>query len=154
MSVAGISLNINSKEMNHSLTIKRTYRIPNTVSNVWQSLVCPVMIEQYAHNSEMSKLSTDEAADSLERCATFRSGDILEYERGVRVKFSTFDPNVGLANLPQNYIHVTYELSEIGNETELTITIENFMEESERFKHSQSKWKNILSPRVESLLAS
>ncbi|MEQ8808519.1 MAG: hypothetical protein RIG68_14965 [Imperialibacter sp.] len=140
--------------MNHSLTIKRTYRIPNTVSNVWQSLVCPTLIDQYANNCEMAKLSTDEAADSLERCATFRSGDILEYEKGVRVKFSTFDANAGLANVPQNYIHITYELSDIGNETELSITIENFMEVSERFKHSQSKWSDVLSPRVESLLAS
>jgi uncharacterized protein YndB with AHSA1/START domain len=140
--------------MNHSLTIKRTYRIQNTVSNVWQSLVCPTLIKQYAHNCEMAEQSPEEAADSLETCATFRSGDILEYEKNVRVKFSTFDPNAGLANVPQNYIHITYELCEIGNETELTITIENFMEEGERFKHSQSKWKNILSPRVESLLAS
>jgi len=154
LSVAGISLNINSKEMNHSLTIKRTYRIQNTVSNVWQSLVCPTLIEQYAHNCEIAERSTGEGTDSIEACATFRSGDILEYEKDVRVKFSTFDPNAGLANVPQNYIHITYELTEIDGETELSITIENFMEENERFRHSQSKWKNILSPRVESLLAS
>jgi uncharacterized protein YndB with AHSA1/START domain len=154
LSVAVISLNINNEEMSHSLTIKRTYRIQNTVSNVWQSLVCPTLIEQYAHNCEMAERSPEEAADSLETCATFRAGDILEYEKDVRVKFSTFDPNAGLANVPQNYIHISYELSEVGNETELSITIENFMEENERLKHSQSKWKNILSPRVESLLAS
>jgi hypothetical protein len=75
--------------MNHSLTIKRTYRIQNTVSNVWQSLVCPTLIKQYAHNCEMAEQSPEEAADSLETCATFRSGDILEYEKNVRVKFLT-----------------------------------------------------------------
>lgn len=70
------------------------------------------------------------------------------------MKFSTFDPNAGLANVPQNYIHITYELFEIDNETELSITLENFMEENERFRHSQSEWNNVLSPRVESLFVS
>jgi len=140
--------------MSRSLTIKRTYRIQNTASSIWQSLVCPALIDQYNQNCASLRADSEVCERSVEQCDTFQSGDILDYEKDVRVKFSTFDPNAGLANLPQNYIHITYELQELSGETELSITIENFMEETERFSHSQSKWNNEVYPGVESLLAS
>lgn len=77
-------MNIYNKEMNHSLIIKITYRIRNTVLNVWQSLVCPTLIEQYFQNCKTAEPGADEAADALETCSSFRSGDILEYEKDIR----------------------------------------------------------------------
>lgn len=139
--------------MSKILKIERVLRLPAPPSKVWTSLVCPALENHYQYNCEVAATSTPDAApSSLEQCPTFKPGDILEYEKGRSVKFSTFDPKAGVANHPQNYLHISYKLTAINEGTELQVTIENLMEEADRYQHSQAGWANVVAPRLEKML--
>ena len=52
----------------------------------------------------------------------FVKGDIVDIEPHRLLRFTMFDPNKGCADIPENYVTVTYELEVIPNGTILNIT--------------------------------
>lgn len=136
--------------MSKGLKIERVFRLPSPAGEVWSSLVSPELIQSYLHNRELA--SSLPSVGSVERCPAFKSGGILEYVEGRKVKFSTFDPRAGLKDQPQNYLHISYELAPCGEGTELRVLIENFMEDDRRYEHSAAGWQQTVEPAL-SLLA-
>jgi len=137
--------------MSHSLKIERVFRLPASPSSVWQSLVSPALVSQYHYNKELADTAEKQhecPAANLQECPTFLPGGILEYEEGRRVKFSTFDPKAGLSDLPQNYLHISYCLTPNADGVELSVLIENFMENESRFQHSKAGWESTVAPQL------
>ncbi|MCB0606030.1 MAG: SRPBCC domain-containing protein, partial [Saprospiraceae bacterium] len=56
----------------------------------------------------------------------------------------TFDPNFGLEDIPENHIHVTYELTEKNGKIQLTITNETFDGNEERMNHINQGWEMVI----------
>lgn len=79
-------------------------------------------------------------------------GVILAIEKGQLLKYSSFDPNFGLADIPENYLQITYELIELGGKTLLVTSIENFNRDPERMKHIAGGWDNIVLPALASFV--
>src|SRR5438445_1984433 len=49
-------------------------------------------------------------------------GHVEEIVPGRLLKYSVIDPNMGIPDVPENYLHVTYALSEAKDGTELKVT--------------------------------
>ncbi len=137
--------------MSHSLKIERVFRLPASPSSVWQSLVSPALVSQYHYNRELAGTTEKQhecPAANLQDCPAFLPGGILEYEEGRKVKFSTFDPKAGLGDLAQNYLHISYGLTPLADGVELSVLIENFMENESRYQHSKAGWENMVTPQL------
>ncbi len=74
----------------------------------------------------------------------YQKGEILDIQPIKLIKYSTFDPNFGLEDKPENYIHVTYLLNEKDNKTELTIINETFDGNEERMGHINQGWETVI----------
>lgn len=74
----------------------------------------------------------------------FQKGEILDIKQGELIKYSTFDPNFGLEDKPENYIHVSYLLRELDEQTELTIINETFDGNKERMTHINQGWDMVI----------
>ena len=74
----------------------------------------------------------------------FQKGEVLDYKLQELIKYSTFDPNSGLEDKEENYIHVTYELSKKGDHVELQITNETFDGSEERMEHINAGWEMVM----------
>jgi uncharacterized protein YndB with AHSA1/START domain len=50
-------------------------------------------------------------------------GNVTEIQPGKYLDYTVFDPhNPNMKDIPENYLHVTYELEHLNNETLLTVT--------------------------------
>ena len=56
----------------------------------------------------------------------FVKGTIEEIQPGKTLVYTTFDPNSSIADVPENYLHVTYDLKEEHQQTLLTVTQGDF----------------------------
>lgn len=74
----------------------------------------------------------------------FQKGKVLAYQPMNKVSYTTFDPNAGLVDLAENYIHVSYHLNDKGDQTELVIKNETFDGNGERMAHIKQGWQMVL----------
>ncbi|MCF0051735.1 SRPBCC domain-containing protein [Dyadobacter sp. LJ53] len=142
--------------MNNESIINRKLTLPASVSEVWDALVNPKKTKQFMFNCEVNsdwKIGNPivwkgnyEGYESGER------GVILEFDEGKRLKYTSFDPNFGLADTEENYLHISYDLSAKGdNSTELVTTIENFNGDAKRNGHLAAGWDIIVLPALQKL---
>jgi len=73
----------------------------------------------------------------------FQKGKVLTVKPYELIKYSTFDPNVGLSDVAENYINVTYAIDERNGKTTLTITNNTFDGNEERMKHIINGWEMV-----------
>ena len=52
----------------------------------------------------------------------FVKGNIVSIQPGIFLSYTVFDHNSSMEDIPENYLTVTYELSEVNGETVLTVT--------------------------------
>ena len=79
----------------------------------------------------------------------------MEYEEGKKVTTTTFDPNSGMADIPENYVRLTYEVNELEEGTLLRIIqgdFSNAEDGEKRYKESESGWKEMIIPIMRKLL--
>lgn len=73
----------------------------------------------------------------------YQTGVILANEPLSLLKYSTFDPNYGMEDKPENYIHVSYLLEPKGKQTQLTIVNDTFDGNKERISHIREGWEMV-----------
>ncbi len=126
---------------NASLTISAS------TSKVWEALTRPELIQQYLFGTQVT---TDWRVGSR---ITYRGtwqghayedkGKVLQNEPG-KLLVSTFWSSLsGVADLPENYKTVRYELSAEDGGTRLTITQDNNGSQEEA-EHSKQNWRVVL----------
>lgn len=93
---------------------------------VWAALTEPRYVERWQYGSQ---LDTDWQVGSPLRFTTEWEGQVYEqwgtvitFDRPSTVRYSLFAPRPGLADLPENYFTMTYELELDGDATMVTIT--------------------------------
>lgn len=90
--------------------------------SLWQVLTEPWFTKEYMFNCEVkSDWKTGSSITwqgNFEGYEAYQKGEILDIVPLERMKYSTFDPNFGLEDKPENYIHVSYILKELANSTE------------------------------------
>ncbi len=113
--------------MNKPLIVKNSITIHAAAAMVWDALVNPAQTKKYMFGcetisdwkpgSELLWKGNYEGKDMV-----FVKGKIVEINPGKFLSYTTIDPNSGIADIPENYLTVTYDLKEENGDTILTAT--------------------------------
>ena len=140
--------------MNNNLTGAAGVRIDAPVSEVWEALTTPSLIKQYF-------FGTDAISDWKEGSPLIFKGEWegKEYEdKGTILKmvprklfrYNFWSSLSGIKDKPENYVIITYELTERNNGTYLSVKQENIPDEKMR-QHSEENWNKVLAELKEFL---
>lgn len=134
------------------LVIKKSIQINAPVSSVWKVLTKPEFTKLYMFGCEA--VSNWEEGSTIEwkgfedqKETVFVKGKILKVQPEKLLIYSTFDPQGGLPDIPENYLSVTYQLSHNNGHTKLTVIHGDFSlvtEGPDRFGDAESGWENTL----------
>jgi uncharacterized protein YndB with AHSA1/START domain len=142
--------------MSHPLIVTSTITIQGPADKVWDALTNPAQTKKYMFGCEA--LSDWKVGSPLIWKGNFNGvevvavkGSILKIQPGKFLAYTTIDPNnPAMPDLPENYLTVTYDLSERGGETVLTATQGDYSTVAggeNRFKHTVDGggWTPILA---------
>lgn len=143
-----------------TLIIKETVEFKSDSNTVWDLVVNPQMTKQYMFGCEV--LSDWQIGSAINwkgktqdgKEVIYVKGSIIEFEEGRKTTFSMFDPNIGIADVPKNYVHLTYEVIPKDNGCCLVITQGDFQgadNAEKRFEESKQGWKMVI-PMMKKLL--
>lgn len=113
--------------MNNSWIVNNSIIINAPAAKVWDALVNPEQTRKYMFGcetvsdwkpgSELLWKGNYEGKDMI-----FVKGKIVQIVPEKFLSYTTIDPNSGIADIPENYLTVTYDLKEENGRTELTAT--------------------------------
>jgi uncharacterized protein YndB with AHSA1/START domain len=95
---------------------------------VWEALVKPEQTKKYMFGCETVsewKPGSELLWQMMHEGKLFTAvkGNVVSIEPAKFLEYTVFDPhNPAMEDVPQNYLHVTYELEHSNNETLLTVT--------------------------------
>ncbi|CAN5277432.1 SRPBCC family protein [soil metagenome] len=133
--------------MKSSFTAETTISISAPASEVWKAITTPAITKEYLFGthvkSDWKEGSTISYEGEYQGHTYMDKGTILKVEPN-KVFQSTYWSSMGdKEDKPENYNTITYTLTELGNQTQLTITQDNIQTEESR-KHSAENWKAVL----------
>jgi len=141
--------------MAKELIIKNTISIDAPAGRVWDALVNPQQTKKYMFGCET--VSDWKPGSSLEwigqhegKDMVFVKGKIVDIKPGKYLAYTTIDPNSHIDDMSENYLTVTYSLSEEKGKTQLTVTQGDYATVAEgerRYKESYNNgegWNPIL----------
>lgn len=120
-----------------------------STDTIWKVLTESEYTKQYMFNCSVE--SSWQIGDTViwegefEGYKAYQKGKVIENDGKNLLKYSTFDPNFGLEDKPENYIHVTYILENKGEYCELLIINETFDANNERMQHINQGWDMVVS---------
>lgn len=113
--------------MNKPLMVKNQIVINAPAGMVWDALTNPEQTKKYMFGCETvsdwkpgSPLLWRGNYEGKEM--VFVKGNIVDIKPGKFLAYTTIDPNSPIADIPQNYLTVTYDLSMEDGNTVLTVT--------------------------------
>jgi uncharacterized protein YndB with AHSA1/START domain len=111
---------------NH-LIVKNSITINAPASKVWDALTNPDQTKKYMFGCET--VSDWKVGNPLlwranyeGKDTVFVKGEIISIEPEKFLAYTTIDPNSTIEDVPENYLTVTYDLSETNGQTFLTVT--------------------------------
>ena len=141
--------------MSKPLFVKNSIVINASTAKVWDALVNPEQTKKYMFGCET--VSDWKVGSPLLWCANYEGketvfvkGSIVIIKPEKFLAYTTFDPFSTIADVPENYVTVTYELISEGAQTLFNVTQGDFakVEESEkRYKdvyNNGEGWNPIL----------
>lgn len=113
--------------MSNPLFVKNTINISAPAAKVWDALTNPEQTKKYMFGCETvsdwkvgSPLLWRAHYEGKEM--VFVKGNIADIQPGKLLIYTTFDPNSTMEDKPENYLTVTYSLTEKNGETIFTVT--------------------------------
>ncbi|NIJ54101.1 SRPBCC family protein [Dyadobacter arcticus] len=148
--------------MNRKLIATTSISIYASPPDVWKALIDPEIVKQYMHGAIVSSDwqigSPITFNGEWDGKAYEDKGTILEIIPERVLGFSFWSPLFGTDDFEDNYMHVTYHISEFDDETTLTITQDN-LETDEDVVKAEDNWmkvgrniKNILEEKAKHVL--
>lgn len=111
---------------------------------VWESLVNSEYTKQYMFGC--SAITDWEVGSSLlwegeyeGKKMVFVKGNVLAIDKGKSLKYSVIDPHAAYPDIPENHLHVTYELESEGKFTRLTVIQDGF----ETVADGENRYKDV-----------
>jgi uncharacterized protein YndB with AHSA1/START domain len=133
--------------MNNNITGKASITIDAPKNEVWDALTNPDQIRKYFFGTEAvsdwKKGSPIYFRGEWEGKKYEDKGTILETKPGELFKYSYWSSMSGIEDKPENYVVVSYLLSEDQGKTKVTITQENIPDEKMK-AHSEENWNKVL----------
>jgi uncharacterized protein YndB with AHSA1/START domain len=141
--------------MSQPLLVHSTITIHAPASGVWDALVNPEQTRKYMFGCETvsdwkpgSSLLWEGNFEGVDLVAV--KGFIKAIEPGKLLVYTVFDPNIGMDDIPENYLTVTYALTEKNGQTVLDVTQSGFelaADGDKRYKEAYNNgegWNPIL----------
>lgn len=134
--------------MKSNITGKASIDIHAPASKVWEALTTPRLIKQYFFGTEA--ISDWKEGSPLifrgewEGKSYEDKGTILKVEPNRLFRYKYWSSMSGIEDKPENYVNITYRLSEENNTTTLTVTQENIPDEKMK-EHAEQNWKKVLN---------
>ncbi|MDW3651999.1 MAG: SRPBCC domain-containing protein [Bacteroidia bacterium] len=147
--------------MKESMIITEEVLFKAAAEKVWDLLTNPAMTKQYMFGCELIsdweigspvlwKGKTEDGQEMI-----YVKGEVLEYEAGKKVVSTTFDPHAGMADIPDNYVQLSYEVESRGEGCLLKIVQGDFSKGENaqaRFEESREGWRALVIPMMKELL--
>jgi uncharacterized protein YndB with AHSA1/START domain len=115
-------------------------------SKTWNALINPEVVKEYFFGSQLStdwKVGRPIYFSGIWEGKPYRDkGIVLEYTPEKSLRFSYLSDWSGLADLPENYLMITYTLLPHLDGTIVTITQTNY--NAEKAAHSKANWANVM----------
>lgn len=144
--------------MKDILLVRRCLAVEASKEKIWEVLTSAEHTPKYMFNCKVE--TTWEKGSSIEWKGNYQGyeahqvGEVLEYIEGERIRYTSFDKGFGLEDVPENYIHMKYELVEQERACELIIEMSNFNGDADRCKHAALGMDQVVMPQLETLLKS
>jgi uncharacterized protein YndB with AHSA1/START domain len=128
--------------MKQPLIVKNSVIIQAPVNKVWDALINPEQTKKYMFGCETvsdwktgSPLLWKGNFDGKEMIVV--KGNIVDIQPGKLLIYTTIDPNGTVEDKPENYLTVTYTLTQVNDQTTLTVTQGDFSTVAESEKRYQ-----------------
>ena len=133
--------------MAKELIVKNEITINASALKVWDALTNPAQTKKYMFGCEAisdwkpgSPLLWKGVWEGKEM--VFVKGTIVKIEPGKFLAYTTIDPNSTIEDIPENYLTVTYSLSEKNGQTIFTVTQGNYATVAEGEKRYKEAYNN------------
>jgi uncharacterized protein YndB with AHSA1/START domain len=133
--------------MENQLNVKNTIIINAPADKVWDALVNPEQTKKYMFGCETvsdwrvgSPLLWKMMYEGKEMIPV--KGIILVIQPLKLLKYTVIDPNAGMEDIPENYLNVTYSLTEQSGITTLRVTQDGFETAQDGDKRYQDVYNN------------
>ena len=133
--------------MENQLIVKNTIIINAPAANVWDALVNPEQTKKYMFGCET--VSDWRVGSPLLWRMTYEGkelipvkGIILAIQSAEFLKYTVIDPNAGMEDIPENYLNVTYSLTEQSGITTLRVAQDGFETAQDGDKRYQDVYNN------------
>jgi uncharacterized protein YndB with AHSA1/START domain len=117
-------------------------------ATVWDALTNPAMVKEYMHGTNLStdwKVGSPITWKGEWKGQSYEDkGTVLAFEPERLLAYTHWSPMGGSADTPENYHTVTYELSEAGGTTTLTLTQDNNATQAEADSMAENSWGPVL----------
>ncbi|MGZ3599042.1 MAG: SRPBCC family protein [Ktedonobacterales bacterium] len=134
--------------MGRGLVANASSNINAPRARVWDALVNPDLIKQYLFGttvvSDWNVGSPIVWKGEWQGKAYEDKGVLLRLEPERLIEYSHFSPLAGQPDTPDNYHTVTVEVSEMGEQTRVSLSQDNNASEEER-QHSEAMWGMMLA---------
>ncbi|MBL0008361.1 MAG: SRPBCC domain-containing protein [Saprospiraceae bacterium] len=117
--------------MKEAMIVQNTITINAPIERVWKALVDPEMTRIYMYGCEA--LSDWKPGSLLlwegeyeGKKMVFVKGYVTAIDPPHLLRYTVFDPNSTMEDIPENYLIVTYRLEESSGKTTLTVTQDGF----------------------------
>lgn len=133
-------------------TVKKRVEIAADPAKVWDALTNPQITRLYFFNCEVvsdwgvgDSITFTEFKDEGE--VDHVKGKILAYEPEKLLEYTAFSPRSGLADIPENYTTVQFEMypDPMKNLTQLIVSQGDFGDDDNRFFESKIAWEHVLN---------
>ena len=122
--------------------------ISATPAQVWTALTDPVQIKSYMFGTDVKtdwrKGSPITWSGEYQGKAYEDKGEIIEIEPEQRLVVTHFSPLTGQDDVPENYHTLTYELTNVGEATYLSLR-QDHNASPEEVEHSTGMWEALLA---------
>lgn len=142
------------------MRIKEEIFFKATPTKVWDILTKPEMTKKYMFGCEVlsdwkvgNPILWNGKTENGEEI-TYVKGRIIEFEEGKKVTSTMFDPNMGIPDIPRNYVNLTYEVIPQETGCKLIITQGYFQDADKaekRFEESKQGWQMVI-PAMKKIL--
>ena len=133
--------------MGKTFVAQATVTINTSAAKVWEALTNPEILKQYYFGADIIsdwKVGSPIIYKGQWQVKSYEDkGTILTFEPGKLLVTTHWSPLSGVADSPENYHKVSYELSEQGGSTQVTLTQDNNATEEEKTQSDQF-WKTML----------
>ena len=135
------------------LIIKSSIPIKASPSKVWKVLTRPEYTKLYMFGCEVDsdwKVNSSVEWKGYEdlKETVYVKGKVVKINPEKTLVYTTFDPQGGLPDIPENYLSVSYDLKDQTEQTVLTITqgdFSNVAEGEDRYSEAVKGWKTTLA---------